>query len=105
MINLTVDIYLKYFIQPLISSIVRGNKKLGRRKCAEFGQWYMNYIKSAEARPSSMFCEGSGARLVFDKTREIPQLKAWFAENTKPSDEALEEYSKILNDNEIRKDR
>lgn len=91
--------------QPLISSIVRGGKKLGRRKCAEFGQWYMNYIKSAEARPSTMFCEGGGARLVFDKSREIPQLKAWFANNTKPSDEALEEYSKILNQHALRKDR
>lgn len=91
--------------QPLISSIVRGGKKLGRRKCAEFGQWYMNYIKSAEARPSTMFCEGGGARLVFDKTREIPRLKAWFANNTKPSDELLEEYSKILNEDALRKDR
>jgi len=91
--------------QPLISSIVRGGKKLGRRKCAEFGQWYMNYIKSADARPSTMFCEGSGARLVFDKSREIPQLKAWFANNTKPSDELLEEYSKILNEHALRKDR
>lgn len=65
----------------------------------------MNYIKSAEARPSTMFCEGGGARLVFDKSREIPQLKAWFANNTKPSDEALEEYSKILNQHALRKDR
>lgn len=65
----------------------------------------MNYIKSSEARPSVMFCEGGGARLVFDKSREIPQLKDWFANNTKPSDELLEEYSKILNQHALRKDR
>lgn len=52
-----------------------------------------------------MFCEGGGARLVFDKTREIPQLKDWFSTNTKPSDELLEEYSKILNQHVLRKDR
>lgn len=53
-----------------------------------------------------MFNEGGGgARLVFDKSREIPQLKAWFANNTKPSDELLEEYSRILNENTSRKDR
>lgn len=65
----------------------------------------MNYMKSAEARPATMFCEGGGARLVFDKTREIPQLKNWFANNMKPSDKMLEEYSKILNEHALRKDR
>lgn len=65
----------------------------------------MNYIKTAEARSSTMFFHGGGARLVFDKSREIPQLKAWFANNTKPSDEMLEEYSRILNQHDLRKDR
>lgn len=91
--------------QPLISSIVRGGKKLGRRKCQEFGQWYLNYIQSADARPPAMLNEGGGARLVFDKTREIPRLKAWFANNTKPSEELLEEYSRLLNEDTLRKDR
>lgn len=94
-------------MKPLISAIVRGGKKLGRRKCAEFGQWYANYIKSPDARPPNMF-SGSGvggARLVFDKSREIPQLKAWFATNTNPTDEILEEYSKILNEQGMRKCR
>lgn len=90
--------------QPLISSIVRGGKKLGRRKCMEFGQWYMNYIKSNEARPVTMHREGSG-RLVFDKRREIPRLKLWFAENAKPTDELLEEYSRLMNEDPIRKAR
>lgn len=90
--------------QPLISAIVRGGKKLGRRKCTEFGQWYMSYIKSAEARPAQLAGECGGARLVFDKTKEIPQLKAWFALNTKPSDELLEQYSKFLNEHSDRKD-
>lgn len=90
--------------QPLISSIVRGGKKLGRRKCIEFGQWYMNYIKSNEARAPNVPKEGSG-RLVFDKRREIPRLKAWFAKNAKPTDELLEEYSRLMNEDPIRKAR
>ena len=90
--------------QPLISSIVRGGKKLGRRKCMEFGQWYMNYIKSNDVRPTNIQSEGSG-RLVFDKRREIPRLKLWFAENAKPTDELLEEYSRIMNEDPTRKDR
>ena len=92
--------------QPLISSIVRGGKKLGRRKCQEFGQWYLNYIQSADTHPPVTHHEGGGgARLVFDKTREIPRLKAWFANNTKPSEELLEEYSRQLNEDSLRKDR
>jgi hypothetical protein len=84
--------------QPLISAIVRGGKRLGRRKCEEFGQWYLNYIKSIDSRPMPAQPESTAARLVFDKTREIPQLKAWFADNTKPSEDILEYYSKILNE-------
>jgi hypothetical protein len=84
--------------QPLISAIVRGGKRLGRRKCEEFGQWYLNYIKSMDNRPALAQPESTAARLVFDKTREIPQLKAWFADNTKPSEDILEYYSKILNE-------
>ena len=84
--------------QPLISAIVRGGKRLGRRKCEEFGQWYLNYIKSMDNRPAPAQPESTAARLVFDKTREIPQLKAWFADNTKPSEDILEYYSKILNE-------
>lgn len=70
----------------------------------EFGQWYMNYIKSSEARPPHVHKEGSG-RLVFDKRREIPRLKSWFAENAKPTDDLLEEYSRLMNEDPIRKAR
>lgn len=119
--------------QPLISAIVRGGKKLGRRKCMEFGQWYMNYVKSneviARGAPSGMSGLGGGGggglsgsgsgsgslgqshsgegsgRLVFDKRREIPRLKSWFAENAKPSEELLLQYSRLMNDDPIRRDR
>ena len=63
----------------------------------------------AEAQQASLISESSGtsggARLVFDKTREIPQLKSWFTTNSKPSDEMLEYYSQLLNENPMRKDR
>lgn len=97
--------------QPLISAIVRGNKKLGRRKCAEFGKWYMDYIRDIDSLNSTPASSGPGrgaagcTRLVYDKNREIPQLKSWFASNQSPSNDQLEEYSKILNEDQSRRDR
>ncbi|KAI1289680.1 hypothetical protein HDE_08221 [Halotydeus destructor] len=46
----------------------------------------------------------AGSRLFFHQQKEIPQLRTWFAENARPTDQQLSGYLRILNQSQLRQE-